>query len=345
MDLDLLVIGAGVAGLACARALTDAGRRPVVVERARGVGGRCATRRVDGQPVDHGVPFLHGRTAAFLAAVEAACGADLVRGWPVAVVGDGVPCRPAAFEPGSARSAPRAGVNAFPKALAAGLDVRCGAEVVALREVAGGARVEVATRDGATYAARRLVLATHLRATADLLAGMTPRPPAVAALAPLLGLVATAPCLAVIARYPEGTPAPAFDVAWPPDGPLTALVHDTAKRAPGARRVLVVQATAAWSRTHVEEAPSTWARALLDAAATRFGAWVATPDHVEPHAWRAARVVEGTELAAPLVATLAGGAVVGVCGDAFDARGGVEGAWHAGRALAARLGPGPSPAA
>ena len=341
MDLGLLVVGGGVAGLACARALADAGRRVVVLERARGVGGRCATRRVDGQPVDHGVPFLHGRSPAFVAAVEAACDADVVRGWPAAVVGEGVPCRPAAFEPGSARWAPRAGVSAFPKALAAGLDVRCGVEIVALRAVAEGAHVSVGARDGATYEARTVVLATHLRAAAVLLAALTPRAPAVTALAPLLGLVATAPCLTVIARYPDGAPAPGFDVAWPADGPVATLVHDTAKRRPGARRVLVVQATAAWSRAHVEDPPEAWGRALLDAAAAGYGAWIAAPEHVEPHAWRAARVVEGTELAVPLVATLPGGAVVGVCGDAFDARGGVEGAWHAGRALAARLGAAP----
>lgn len=337
MEHDVLVVGAGVAGLACTRALADAGRRVAVLERARGVGGRCATRRVDGQPVDHGVPFLHGRAPAFVAAVEAALGDDLGRGWPATVEGDGVPCRPAAFETGSARWAPRAGVNAFPKALAAGLDVRCGVEVVALRATDGGAGLEVVARDGTTAAARTVVLATHLRATTTLLATVEPRPPAVAALAPLLALVATAPCLAVIARYPADAPAPASDVVWPADGPVATLVHDTAKRGPGARRVLVVQATAAWSRAHVEAPPEAWSRALLRAAAATVGAWVEAPDRVEAHAWRGARVVEGTELAAPVVAAWPGGARVGLCGDAFDARGGVEGAWHAGRALAARL--------
>ena len=40
------------------------GRGPAgaVIERARGVGGRCATRRVEGQAVDFGVLFFHGGT-------------------------------------------------------------------------------------------------------------------------------------------------------------------------------------------------------------------------------------------------------------------------------------------
>lgn len=158
----------------------------------------------------------------------------------------------------------------------------------------------------------------------------------------MLALVATAPCVAVLARYPAGTPPPPFDVAWPADGPVATLVHDAAKRGPGARHTLVVQATAAWSRAHLETPPEAWARALLAAAADVAGTWAASPDHIEPHAWRAARVVEGTELAAPVVAAWPGGARLGLCGDAFDAHGGVEGAWHAGRALAARLTAGPS---
>ena len=62
----IVVIGAGVAGLAAARALGDAGRDVVVVDKGRGVGGRCATRRIDGQSVDHGLPWFHGTDPAFL---------------------------------------------------------------------------------------------------------------------------------------------------------------------------------------------------------------------------------------------------------------------------------------
>ncbi|HYD41115.1 MAG TPA: NAD(P)-binding protein, partial [Anaeromyxobacter sp.] len=47
----VLVVGAGVAGLSCARVLATAGRSAPVLDRARGVGGRCATRRVDDHPM------------------------------------------------------------------------------------------------------------------------------------------------------------------------------------------------------------------------------------------------------------------------------------------------------
>src|SRR5512139_3416646 len=119
----VVVVGAGISGLACARELASAGRPVVVLERARGVGGRCATRRVEGQPVDFGVAFLHGRDPEFLAALERVP-ATRLDGWPVAISGAGRPCQPDAFSPGERRLAWAEGVSAFPKQLAAGLDVR-----------------------------------------------------------------------------------------------------------------------------------------------------------------------------------------------------------------------------
>jgi len=47
---EVLVIGAGVSGLSCARTLVGAGRSVAVLDRARGVGGRCSTHRLLGMP-------------------------------------------------------------------------------------------------------------------------------------------------------------------------------------------------------------------------------------------------------------------------------------------------------
>jgi protoporphyrinogen oxidase len=57
-DLDVIVVGAGMAGLACARALTAAGREPLVLERSHAIGGRVRTDVVDGFLLDHGFQVL-----------------------------------------------------------------------------------------------------------------------------------------------------------------------------------------------------------------------------------------------------------------------------------------------
>lgn len=64
MDADVLVLGAGVAGLKAARDLADAGRRVVVLEARDRVGGRVWTdRRFADHPVEFGAEFVHGDRA------------------------------------------------------------------------------------------------------------------------------------------------------------------------------------------------------------------------------------------------------------------------------------------
>lgn len=55
---DVIVVGAGVAGLACARKLVTGGRVPLVLERSDSIGGRVKTDVVDGFLLDHGFQVL-----------------------------------------------------------------------------------------------------------------------------------------------------------------------------------------------------------------------------------------------------------------------------------------------
>ena len=61
MDLDVAVIGGGIAGLAAAHELARAGREVRVFEAADHVGGRMATRRVSGFVVDTGAEQVSTR--------------------------------------------------------------------------------------------------------------------------------------------------------------------------------------------------------------------------------------------------------------------------------------------
>jgi monoamine oxidase len=64
-EFDVIVIGAGVAGLMAARELLQAGRSVVVLEARDRVGGRVWTRRETGlpAPIELGAEFVHGHAA------------------------------------------------------------------------------------------------------------------------------------------------------------------------------------------------------------------------------------------------------------------------------------------
>lgn len=68
------VIGAGMAGLACAQALTGAGFGVVVIDKGRGAGGRMSSRRLATSlgevSFDHGAQYFTARTPEFVAQVR-----------------------------------------------------------------------------------------------------------------------------------------------------------------------------------------------------------------------------------------------------------------------------------
>jgi hypothetical protein len=151
---DVLVVGGGVAGLACARRLRDAGVRPLVLEASDGVGGRVRTDELDGFRLDRGLHLFPTE------AVETRLSLDyarldlrpLARG--TLVRSDGR-FRHALHGHDEGRSAlPARGIGSVGAQLAEGLDVLTGTLVVA---VGPGLAV---LENGARLGARAVVVAT-----------------------------------------------------------------------------------------------------------------------------------------------------------------------------------------
>ena len=78
---DVLIIGAGLAGLSAANDLQQAGHSVLVVDKGRGLGGRLAGRRIGEATFDHGAQFMTARETRFKAAVASWITAGVAAEW------------------------------------------------------------------------------------------------------------------------------------------------------------------------------------------------------------------------------------------------------------------------
>lgn len=320
-SLPLAVIGAGIAGIACARDLVAAGHAVRVFDKGRAPGGRVATRRAalpDGTPLrfDHGAQYASARDPAFAAALRAAGAVP----WPDATRLVGVP-----------------GMSALGRSLAEGLAIEPLRHVAAIEGGPGAWMIRhydaSVVRPGRPIPADA---AARLDGPFAAVAVTVPAPQAGPLVADLSGTLGKAldgidisPCWTVLAAFPARIPLP--DWLRPGDGgTLGWAAREGAK--PGrdlATECWVIQAGPAWSRTHLEETAEQVGPALVAALAARAAATLPAPTYLAAHRWRHALV----ERSLGQACLWDGAARIGLAGD-WCLAGRVESAWESGRALA-----------
>lgn len=256
-----LVVGAGMAGLACGARLQAAGWSVVVLDKGRRPGGRVATRDTAAGCFDHGAQFFTCRTAEFAAAVKSTGTAAAT--WRIA-----------------GRDAPvwtgQPTLQSFAQSLSRGLDVRCGQQVAEVERQGDGWLVRghaAADRLPFTLAADHLVLTLPL--------------PQLAALCPwqVWPDPDYAPNWTVMLTLPEAL-SPAAASAVSADHPvLGSLLAEHLRPGRGGPPRITVQANAAWSRRHLEHDPADVAAQLQQAAAAHLHCAADELPVVSTHRW------------------------------------------------------------
>lgn len=302
-DRSVAVIGAGVAGVAAARVLVDAGHRVVVFEKSRGLGGRCATKRWEGNAVDHGAQYFTIRDRSFQEAMRT--GSDELREILAPIVKE--TGEPLASE---LRYYLRSGNSRLARILGEGLDVQTG--------------VEVAASPGREFFGERFdaVVSTAPLPQSRRLAGMTAEPSEYI------------PCLTALFLYegaPEGVSAERYGVTDRSGHPLawSACENHKEGRVQAGLTVFVAQASEEFSREYLESDPAVWSVILQRMVEERWGVNAHRLLKTHPHRWRYARVADAVTMAEwPPGWFFAGDAL-------SESR--VESAWLAGRDVGRRV--------
>ena len=308
--LDVLVIGAGMTGISCARQLHAAGFDVVVLDKGRGIGGRMATRRADinGQTIrfDHGSQYLTARDAGFQQALNE--------------ISDSAVLWADAGKPGAYAGVP--GMSSIPKALAEGLTIHQSERVEKL-ELKGNCWL--ATTEGESWKAKRVVMTVPFPQVAPIIGEDHPLS------AKLTGLE-FAPCMTLMAAFKpqvELDKATRLNVA----SDLSWIAYNSGK--PGREDAIdawLAQASVEWSaaRVNQDKAKSEQEMQLLLCEALSLD--TADMLHSAFHSWLYARIVN--PLGVPYLVDETQSLYLG--GDwCLGAR--VESAWQSGTAIAQAL--------
>jgi hypothetical protein len=322
------VVGAGVSGAACTRALVDAGHSVTLFEANSELGGRLASSKMGGESFDVGAPYFTVTDERFARFARAWWQERLLAEWKPRWATLGPPKAPARAEPTRAGKPPvklvaTPGMSALVERLVEGLDVRLETKVDGL--------VRRDERFGLTCNGAPL-------GEFDAVVVALPAPEAAALVDPLsygmasqLREVRTASAWTAQLVFEQPLSID-FDAAEVNIGPLAWLARENSKPERGEVERWSLRATSEWSLTHADTPSEAVLAQLLDAFWASTGASPVQPRATQTRLWRNGLVARPLSVDCLLHES---GRVV-ACGDwCLGAR--VEAAYLSGTAAAGRL--------
>ena len=259
--MKVAIVGAGLAGLACAKRLAELGFDPQLFDKGRRPGGRLSALQLVGDAWDFGAPYFRVTSPRFSVQAEAWEQSGLIARWPSGPEGAwvGVPA-----------------MNAVVAAEAALLPVRFSAQVMRVDNSSEGWTLFGPILHEGPFSA--VVIAVPCEQAASLLAIHD------LAMAQEAASVRSVPCWSVMASFAE-------PVASLPDfiretGPIRWAARDNSKPGRGNSECWVIQSGSEWSRANIELEPSEAAEALLAALAQISPTPLPEPTFLKAHRWR-----------------------------------------------------------
>ncbi len=303
LNTEVIVVGAGLAGLACAQRLWREGIDCVVLEKSRGIGGRVATRQLNGFHFDYGCPTLDAEAQAFSRLI-------------LKNINNGnLAQRLSENERNVAAWSPHGkGLRSVFEEWRARADILIETKVTQVVRESG--RVVLHCEGQRSFSAPVAVFALPIPQAVELLGAMDVK--------------ATYQVDYTSEVVLSASVSPAADAGfWPGDGGVLSSVMMQKNERTG---VLVFRGTEAFSKANWAQTEAFFAGAFLDALRPLDGTFKAVSfGELHLHRWRYSRVVNPLP---DLFGRLEESPSVYLAGDAFG-QGTAEAAWNSGEAVAA----------
>ena len=305
-NMQIAIIGSGLAGLSAADALVAAGHSVALFDKARGPGGRMSTRRtetVQGMAFfDHGAQYFTARDPGFVAEVARWEAAGSAARWPAAGEGAwvGTP-----------------GMNAIVKGLAADHAVQWNCRIESISREGALWRLAHA---GGTETAEAVVVAVPAEQVADLVG------PHQGEWAQVARATRSQPCWTVMAAFESRVDFAADCLRT--EGAIGWAARNSAKPGRTGPESWVVQGSPDWSIEHLEDDGDAVIARLLAELESAIGCALPGTIVRQAHRWRYA--MSGS---AGRTALWDENLRLGLCGDWLVGPR-IESAWVSGRALA-----------
>ena len=269
------MIGAGMAGMACARAMRRAGLYVEVFEASGVVGGRMGTSRLGLVPFDHGSQYVSARSTRFRSYIDELVGTGYAAPWAPRMQG---------VDPNSLKQqgwfVGTPGMSALVRPLAEGVQVHTSRRVHTMNRVDSGGW-ELWFDDQSSVGTFSAVAVCVPAPSAGLILGRS-----LTELADAISDVRMSPCWALMVQLDDRI-LPDFDAFSDMSQVIRWIGRNNSKpgRSPTGEHI-VVHAAQDWSRETEDVEPEVLAEELWGEVRHVFGLPDVTPRRMQAHLWK-----------------------------------------------------------